>query len=247
MFGLIIALLCASFFMSTATAENWFVSPDWSISGDWGYTFYTVSLTVTAPQATTYTIYEGSSVPIMFYNAGNDTGVDFSWNLLLPVGGWYYSVNQTSTFTSLLVSENFTGTFCVTASGDNGAYDYEEVPFSILLVDMAQTPDIDDGELPTVNNNWLWIFLYQGDFLGFFQAMFLSAFGMVDLVYGVLCLVLLVPLYIRTKSLLLICVLWIMIGGFFIALMPAVSALAILFMILGVGGLLWRIFRGGNN
>lgn len=96
--------------------------------------------------------------------------------------------------------------------------------------------------LPTVDFSWLWLYLYQGDVLGFFQALFLTAFNIIDVVYGVICLLFLLPLYIKTKSLLLICILWILIGSFFIIVMPLVSGLAVIFMVLGVAGLLYRVF-----
>jgi hypothetical protein len=101
--------------------------------------------------------------------------------------------------------------------------------------------------LPHVNVAFLWTYLFNGDILGFFQALFLSAFGILDLVYGIIAMLFLVPLYIRTKSLLLICIIWILIGSFFIVAMPIVSGLAILFLALGIGGLLYRTFRGSNQ
>jgi hypothetical protein len=101
--------------------------------------------------------------------------------------------------------------------------------------------------LPQVSTGFLWIYLFNGDFLGFFQALFVSAFGFLDLLYGLIVMLFLVPLYIRTKSLLLICIIWILVGGLFTVVMPVVSGLGLLFMALGIGGLLYRIFRGANQ
>jgi hypothetical protein len=86
-----------------------------------------------------------------------------------------------------------------------------------------------------------WQYLFSGNFLGFFQAIYLSAFGLTDILYGAISMLLLVPIYIRTKSLWLLCVLWILLGSFAITLMPAASPIAIIFLILGVAGILWRL------
>ncbi len=111
----------------------------------------------------------------------------------------------------------------------------------------APTSTSDTSGLPQLNLDWLWVFLYSGDVLGFFQAYYLSAFGIIDLLYGVICLLFLVPLYLRTKSLLLLCILWILLGGFFVAVMQAVSVFAVLFIAFGIAGLLYKLFRGGNQ
>lgn len=104
------------------------------------------------------------------------------------------------------------------------------------------TPTPAPEALPvTINVQPFWQYLYQGNLWGFFQAIFLFAFGIQDLLYGSISMLFLVPLYIKTKSLLLLSVLWILLGGFFITAMPAVSGLAIVFLILGIGGVLWRL------
>jgi hypothetical protein len=98
------------------------------------------------------------------------------------------------------------------------------------------------GQLPeTLNVAPFWQYLYSGNLLGFFQAIFLSAFIIQDILYGIFCALFLIPIYLKTKSLLLLCVLWILLGGFFITAMPAVSGLAIIFLVLGVGGVLWKL------
>jgi hypothetical protein len=112
----------------------------------------------------------------------------------------------------------------------------------------SPTPAPSGGStLPQVNTGFLWMYLFNGDFFGFFQALFVNAFGFLDLLYGLITMLFLVPLYIRTKSLLLICILWILVGSFFIGVMPIVSGLGLLFIALGIGGLLYRIFRGSNQ
>jgi hypothetical protein len=100
--------------------------------------------------------------------------------------------------------------------------------------------------LPQINNDRLWIYLYRGDVFGFFQAYFINAFFLLDIVAGVITMLFLVPLYIRTKSLLLICIIWVLIGGFFVVAMPMLSGIAILFLALGLAGMFYRLFRGNQ-
>jgi hypothetical protein len=61
--------------------------------------------------------------------------------------------------------------------------------------------------------------------------------------YACLVLLFVIPVYLRTKSLWLICVLWVMLGGFALALMPVVSPFALVFLALGVGGILYKLVR----
>ena len=93
-----------------------------------------------------------------------------------------------------------------------------------------------------VDINSLLQFLWEGDFLGFIQAVYVSAFQNSDVFYGVIILLFTAPLYIRTKSLVLLSILWILLGGFFIVAMPLVSGLALFLMIFGIAGLLFQAF-----
>jgi len=93
----------------------------------------------------------------------------------------------------------------------------------------------------TLNVAPFWQYLFSGNFLGFFQAIYLNAFGLQDILYGSICMLFLVPLYIESKSLLLLSIIWILLGSSFLALMPAVSGLAVIFLILGISSLLWRL------
>jgi len=88
-----------------------------------------------------------------------------------------------------------------------------------------------------------WMYLMSGNFLGFLGAIFLSAFLLQDILVGVICMLFLIPIYLRTRSLLLLCILWILIGGSIILIAPGLSALALLFLILGVAGVFWRLVR----
>jgi len=97
--------------------------------------------------------------------------------------------------------------------------------------------------LPSVSVSWVWQYLYAGDFVGFFNALFITTFNSLSIGIALVVMLFLVPLYIRSKSLMLLIVAWILLGGFLIVAMPEVSGLAIIFMALGIGGLFWRLFR----
>jgi hypothetical protein len=85
-------------------------------------------------------------------------------------------------------------------------------------------------------------FLVEGDWLGFLQAVYVAAFGSADIFYAVLIMMFMSPLYIRTKSLLLVCILWILIGGGIITVAPLLSNLAMFLMVFGIAGILYRVF-----
>ena len=95
----------------------------------------------------------------------------------------------------------------------------------------------------TLNVRPFWQYLFSGDLFGFFRAIYVQAFTLPDILYAVLCLLILAPLYIKTKSLLLVCIIWILLGGFFMTLMKAASPIAVLFEILAVAGVLWKLVR----
>lgn len=97
--------------------------------------------------------------------------------------------------------------------------------------------------LPSLSVQSIWQYLYEGDFVGFFNALLITTFNSLSIGIALVTMLFLVPLYIRTKSLMLLVVAWLLIGSFLIATMPEVSGLAIVFMALGIGGLFWRLFR----
>lgn len=85
-------------------------------------------------------------------------------------------------------------------------------------------------------------YLMEGDILGFLQAIYIQSFGgSIDIFYLMVTLLFTVPLYIRTKSLLVLSIAWMLLGSFFIVAMPIVSGVAILLWVLAVGGLLLRV------
>jgi hypothetical protein len=94
---------------------------------------------------------------------------------------------------------------------------------------------------PSEIQNFL-AFLLAGDFLGFIMAVYTQGFGNVDIFFGVVIMLVMVPLYIRTKSLMFMSILWILLGSLFLVAMPLVSGLAVLLLVLGVGSMLFEIF-----
>lgn len=92
-------------------------------------------------------------------------------------------------------------------------------------------------------------FFWEGDFLGFVQALYVAAFGSGELFWGLIVLLFTVPLYIRTKSLLFMCILHILIAGLILVAFPIISGTAMLLLIFGLAGMLYKIYmriRGGG-
>lgn len=102
------------------------------------------------------------------------------------------------------------------------------------------------ASLPSVDASNFWQYLYEGNFIGLFNALMVSVFQSTTIVVAILYMLFFVPLYIRTKSLMLICILWILLGGFAIAAMPEVAGFAVLFSAFGVAGLVYQLFRPSN-
>ena len=101
-----------------------------------------------------------------------------------------------------------------------------------------------DGEDESSRASWFPFldFIWAGDYLGFIQAIYVNAFGSADLFWGILIFLFMVPLYIRTRSLLLMSILWILLGSLFLVAMPIVSGLALLLLSLGLAGMFFRLF-----
>lgn len=85
-------------------------------------------------------------------------------------------------------------------------------------------------------------YLYEGDVLGFLQAVYVSAFQSADIFYAMVALLFTAPLYIRTKSLLFMSIIWTLLGGFFLVAMPIVSGVAMLLLIFGLAGMLFKLY-----
>lgn len=90
-------------------------------------------------------------------------------------------------------------------------------------------------------------FLAEGDLLGFLQALYVTAFTSADVFYGFLTMLFLGAIYIRTHSLALLCILWILVGSVFMVAMPLVAGLGMILLILGIGGMLYQLFRARSS
>lgn len=197
-------------------------------------TTYVLSISINAPLNSTYTT---SIIPVDLSNIGNETNPAYSWNYYFPNGTALYGTNKTVTSSTMTITENVTsGNFACYAIGDHSASDYASVMFT---VEIGSAPAV----LPSVSVGTVWQFLFAGDFVGFFYAMLASAFSSLTIGIAIVSMLFLVPLYLRTKSLMLLVVAWLLIGSFLVVLMPEVAALAVAFISLGIGGLFWRLLR----
>jgi len=89
----------------------------------------------------------------------------------------------------------------------------------------------------------LFQFLAEGDLLGFIQGIYVLSFGSVDIFFAFVTMLGLGAVYIRTRSLILISILWLLVGSFFIAAMPLVAGIGVLLVIFGISGLLYQLFK----
>jgi hypothetical protein len=160
----------------------------------------------------------------------------------------FASINTADTGGSLTVTPEYTGSLTFTIPSNctlylNGAklvgdlVRYSSASFTVSWIFLQVTPQYP----ATLNVMPFWQYLFSGNLLGFFQAIFLWSFILQDILVGAICMLFLVPIYIKTKSLLLLSILWILLGSSFIVAMPAVSGLAIIFLILGVGSVFWKL------
>jgi hypothetical protein len=85
-------------------------------------------------------------------------------------------------------------------------------------------------------------FLWAGDYFGFIMAIYTFTFGSVDIFFGILAFAITMIAYIRVKSLLFLSIAWILVGTVFLAAMPFISAMAILFLALGIASALFQLF-----
>jgi hypothetical protein len=85
-------------------------------------------------------------------------------------------------------------------------------------------------------------YLWAGDFFGFITAIYVSAFSSADIFFGILAMFIVIPIYIRTKSLLFLSIAWILLGTLFLVAMPLVSGIAVLFLVLGIGSTIYQLF-----
>jgi hypothetical protein len=189
-------------------------------------TNYWTSCIATFKARNTYTIYTVPDAHSVFTPSGDITVFEGeNLDVLVAATTGYY-------LTSVLVDSIDQGTI--------SNYNFLNIVADhIIEATSSLTPRTPD----TLNIGNFWTFLYAGNLLGFFRAIYVSAFGLEDVLYACLVLLFIIPVYLRTKSLWLICVLWVMLGGFALALMPVVSPFALVFLALGIGGILYKLVR----
>mgnify|MGYP002682543321 CR=1 FL=1 len=131
---------------------------------------------------------------------------------------WVYESNNTYTAaTSLTGYADGTYTFYAFAINNEGETDEESTVFTVGI--------IANPILPQVNVDTYWLFLQEGDFLGAVQALLVSTFLSFEAAIAMIVMLFMIPIYLRTKSLLLLSILWILIGGFFVVAVPMASGI----------------------
>jgi len=85
-------------------------------------------------------------------------------------------------------------------------------------------------------------YFYEGDFIGGLQAIYVSSFQSADIFYGMFAFGLAMVFYIRTKTIVVPAIAWVLLGTFYISIMPLVSTLGVLLAGMGVGSLLYRLY-----
>ena len=221
----LIALLCVTLFISIVKADTIITEEDFDIDvsdGD-AFKYQDIANDITF----TFTVTDGNLT-----GSGSLDTTDAGGTLVLtPTTTGIITVTATSTGYTLY----FDG-----VSSIGGVIGYGAVSFTISWVYTTEA----DPTLPeTINVKPFWQYLFSGNLLGFFQAIFLWSFILQDILIGVVCMLFLIPIYLRTKSLLLLAVIWILLGSTIIVAAPALSGIAVIFLILGIGSVLWKLIR----
>lgn len=174
-----------------------------------------------------------------FYNSGTSVALH-----AVPASGWafnYWLLDNGTQITvpsaSLIMDTNHTAMAV-----------FQEIP---VEGEPTPAPTVAPTPIPTtppdypdvINVQPFWNYLVNGNFLGLVNALFLSVFQLQSIVVAVFLLVFFAPLFIKTRNLLLCSILWILIGGSFIALVPDLAGLAVILLILGVASLLYKLVR----
>jgi hypothetical protein len=112
---------------------------------------YALEISSVSPENITYT---SSTVPFEVSNTGNETGV--AWQINAYLAGVPVGVNQTSATGSFTGLTDGTYTFAVYGIGDNGAEDYEEVVFTVLLPTYVTEASIVKPTVTSYNGTVTW-------------------------------------------------------------------------------------------
>lgn len=215
----------------TLEVGGWDVAPVWDTTYGTYYATATIEPTLTIMQPANRT-YSSGNIPVAitttatltYYNVWNGTS-------------WLYTNTTYAGATTL--TGVVSGTYMFIAVGTVGSQTVtENVNFTVGTIPTSN--------LPAVNTDNIWLFFQEGNFLGAFQALIVAVFFSVETAVAVIVFLFMLPLYLRTKSVLLLAILWLLIGSIIIAATPLSSGLAVFFFIMGVGGLMYRLFKGGN-
>lgn len=83
-------------------------------------------------------------------------------------------------------------------------------------------------------------YLLKGDLIGFINAVYTSLIG--ELWFAIPLMIIFIPLYIKTRSIAYCALLWMLLGGILIGLLPAQAAtVGSIFVILGVAIILFKL------
>ena len=83
-------------------------------------------------------------------------------------------------------------------------------------------------------------YIMNGDLIGFINAVYTSLIG--EIWYAIPLAIIFIPLYIKTGSLTFCSIMWILLGGVLVGLLPARAAAAgTVFIILGIAVLLYKL------
>lgn len=85
-------------------------------------------------------------------------------------------------------------------------------------------------------------YLIEGDFLGFLVAAYVNAFTSSDIFWAFLICLFTTPLYVRTQSLTLLMILWVLIGGIFLVASPLLGGISVFLIVFAIAGLLFKLF-----
>lgn len=85
-------------------------------------------------------------------------------------------------------------------------------------------------------------YLLQGDLLGFLVATYTTRLG--QSFYAITSFFVSVPLYNRTQTVMAPVILWILLAGFFLAAMPAISPVAVILIIIALTVIFTQAFFG---
>lgn len=84
------------------------------------------------------------------------------------------------------------------------------------------------------------IYLKNKNFVGFLVAIYTSIMG--ELFYGMLILIITIPLYLRTQSLIYCAIVWLVLGSFFAAILPvSASHIAYFFIAISLTSILYKL------